>query len=199
MKTNRIINIVLQSMIIAMLSGCQQEESEVKKTPEPRIVTINSNMLFSYDNMQVGNFPLGMGDDTSLIGTNGFDYCGDERGGAGHTLQLISYQIGVHLTWAWGALNTIEVFVPWNGRIESTDIRLGDTLDKFLAAYPNAIQSYSPFFSVDASEPFWHTTIYIRDYQGSYGNSTIYHCLTIELNSDNTIKMMRIYSCEVPY
>lgn len=58
-------------------------------------------------------------------------------GGEGRTLQLIGCSDSVWAFWAFNSLYVVAVRAPWGGMTD-TGLRIGDTLEDFLFAYPGA-------------------------------------------------------------
>ena len=85
-------------------------------------------------------------------------------GGLGDTLQLIGCNESVWGLWRFGRLDTISVREPWMGMTD-TGIMLGDSLEDFLEAYPDARHLVNvPLDSEQDDLEFWCTDNLIANF-----------------------------------
>lgn len=97
-----------------------------------------------------GMYPVSIYDPDWLIGQNGFELYEGHAGGIGDTFQVLSKQQGIYACWAYGGLDNIVLFGNWKGKVYEGDIRLGDSKNKFLAAFPNArVTDAEPYYDQD--------------------------------------------------
>ncbi len=87
----------------------------------------------------LGLYTLGIPDTDIATAICGFDYYQGHAGGYGDTLELIGCNDQVWMEWSYGKLGTIAVNSGFSGPTEA-GVRMGDSLDALIAAYPSAHQ-----------------------------------------------------------
>ncbi len=122
-----------QEQTAASNDGCPAEAR-----PSDNLRAID-NLYFNEDCASIGSYRINMHDAYWLAESPGFEYYEGHRGGSGDTLEIINWEAGIYLKWAYNRLYAVNVWEGWRGEIAETGIHLGSTLEEFMAAYPAAV------------------------------------------------------------
>lgn len=79
----------------------------------------------------------------------------NHRGHEGDTRQMVGNNDSIWMYWSYGTMKFIAVRHGWTG-VTNRGIRIGDTREAFLAAYPEAIHlSQNPDYPVAGCDDMW--------------------------------------------
>lgn len=125
---------LLSLIVLILASGCQEEEI----VNPARCPSIRDNITWKSTGAY-GDFKLGQeGRDSAareLASACGWHIVPGHNGGYGNTLDIASEHDEVIFTWAENTFAWFRVSKGWQGRTDR-GIRLGATVNEFLAVYP---------------------------------------------------------------
>lgn len=118
------------------------ERETIAINPEQNIpLSERTNLVINPDSAGIGNIPLGVEDGDNIIMPEGFAYHNERKGGVGLRQEIINDRYGMVLSWSSSRLHDIVVFDGWQGEISGKGIKLGDPIERFLLAFPDAKKS----------------------------------------------------------
>ncbi len=196
--------------LAAGISGCElypeEKSSSQKQAPAvpyyPTDIASNGDNLcstndafFSQDYVGIANFPLYPNspyDADWLAGNNGFQIFQGHAGGYGDTFEVVSKDSGIYMAWAYGDISDIVLFGNWKGKVHEGDIHLGDSIDKFLQAYPDSTRQNpnsrypSSVFKqfVGGSKESWETAFQYATLTNDYDNSVSKGYIRLSADAD---------------
>jgi len=148
------------------ISGCGSTTSEL---PEPEPIDMRKfekpsrtgTAFFGQEYVGLGEVNLGVQDMPYLAHWPTFSIYNGHAGGIGDTFEVISTEYGMYFRFAYDSLFDIKLSGNWQGTIAENGLKLGDSIEKFLTAYPQAKQSKANpnkyWYIMDIPKPLHYT------------------------------------------